>query len=169
MQVFGFVDGLLKQFTVAALIGVRDGVQGLVKIAHEMDQEAESVWIAPGGIGVGVGGFELSGEEADAGGDAIVVGATFGDVGAAVLQSEIEEVPAAGAGIFFDFVGPKRRGGHGVGDGFGRVVNFEYFGDAGQGGGSEMTNGDAGDHFMAFLPPALGLERKKQEKDAENG
>ena len=48
MDILAWPTGSSEQLAVAALIGVGYGVERLVDIAHEMDEEAERILIAPG-------------------------------------------------------------------------------------------------------------------------
>ena len=131
---------------------VARGVQRLMDVADEVDQEGEIAERAPAVV---VPVFQTLGVLVDFSGDAVAAGASRGDVGAPVLQTDVDEVPGRGCMVFVaEFsVRQNRRSLHrGCEPSFaGRRAEDAC--DVTRGGGSEIVRGDDRDDFVAVEAP----------------
>ena len=135
-------------------------------IADEVDQEGE---IAERSPAVVVPVFQALGVLVDFGGDAVAAGASRGDVGAPVLQAEVDEVPGRGCMVFVaEFsIGQNRRSLHrGCEPAFaGRCAEDAC--DVTRGGGSEIVRGDDRDDLVAVKAPSPRRHGAEQDCDCQ--
>lgn len=151
-------NGRIDRYAVAAAVGIAGRVQRLMDIADEVDQEGEITERAPAVV---VPIFQALGVLVDFGGDAVAAGTSRGDVGAPILQTDVDEVPGRGRMVFVaEFsIRQNRCGLHrGCEPAFaGRRT--EDAGDVTRGGGSEIVRGDDRDDFVAVKAPGPRRDR----------
>ncbi len=104
MEVLRITDWRVEAFTVTAQVGVRNGVERLVEVTHEVDQEAQGVQLTP--TCIRCSGGELGGEQTDAGRGAIVLRATQRYIRLGILESQVDVMPSACFGVVSGLVGP---------------------------------------------------------------
>lgn len=140
---------------VAALVVGLAGVEGLVKVTGEVEEEFEGFdALLFGSGGIAEGSFHLA-----EGGDDVAVGG-FGGVVVGDAVGDVDVVPGVGfliGGVGADFVGP-------VG-GFGEGLGAEEVANGLEGFGGEMIFGDlAGDAMAGFAPTEEGDGGKEGDK-----
>ncbi len=143
---------------VAAAVAAVAGVEGLVEVGGEVDEELEGFGAGGGGLGaVSEAGLHLGDDADDAAG-----GGAEGLPGAVRRgDGQVDVVPGGGLlALGADLVGPG-------GDGFERLAGLEEAGDFGLRPGVEVEGGEGGDEAVAFAAPAEG-GRQEEERDGED-